>query len=391
MEVLAIIPARGGAKGIPRKNIANIEGKPLIAYTIEQALQSSKISRLVVSTDDPEIFNISIKYGAEVIERPLEISGDTASSESALLHALDFLKNKENYEPDILVFLQCTSPLTLHTDIDDAIEKLIEKQADCSFTAVPFHYFIWGYDKSGVLDGINHEKSTRLRRQDRDKQFLETGSVYVMKADGFKKHKHRFFGKITLHEIPKEHAYEIDEPIDREVVAAIIRARHKTSKLNNILNDIEAVIFDFDGVFTDNKVVVLQNGEEAVICDRGDGMGIESIKSLGIPILVLSKEKVPTLLQRCKKLKIECLHGVDDKLNVLSDWFKRNHISHENTIYVGNDINDIECMRFVGCPVAVADAYEEVKKNAKIILDSNGGNRAIRELCDLITSKYTRK
>ena len=110
LKVLAIIPARGGSKGIPRKNLRKLAGKPLIAYAIETAHASYYVNRIIVSTDDQEIAEVSKGFGAEYIQRPIEISGDSASSESALLHTLEQLYTLEAYEPNLLVFLQCTSP-----------------------------------------------------------------------------------------------------------------------------------------------------------------------------------------------------------------------------------------------------------------------------------------
>ncbi len=130
LGVVAIIPARGGSKGIPRKNIVPVAGKPLVAWSIEAARRASTVQRVFVSTDNGEIAEIAKQWGAEIIGRPVELSGDTASSESALIHALDVLKNEQDYMPDILAFLQCTSPLTLPEDIDGTIETLIAEQAD---------------------------------------------------------------------------------------------------------------------------------------------------------------------------------------------------------------------------------------------------------------------
>ena len=125
MSIISIIPARGGSKGIPRKNIKMLAGKPLIAYNIIESQCSLQIDRVVVSTDDAEIAEVSKSYGAEIVWRPRNISDDEASSESALLYTLSYLKEKENYKPDLLVFLQCTSPLTLSEDIDGTINALI--------------------------------------------------------------------------------------------------------------------------------------------------------------------------------------------------------------------------------------------------------------------------
>ena len=185
MKNIAIIPARGGSKGISGKNICEVNGKPLIAFSIEAALQAMFVDRVVVSTDDKAIADVSIQYGAEVIQRPADISGDLASSESALLHVLDVLDKKENYRPELLVFLQCTSPLTLPGDIDGTIEALLENGADTAFAAAPFHYYVWSQGVGGDMIGINHDKKNRLMRQQRQDQFIETGAVYVMRVPGF--------------------------------------------------------------------------------------------------------------------------------------------------------------------------------------------------------------
>jgi CMP-N-acetylneuraminic acid synthetase len=155
-EILAIIPARGGSKGVSRKNVLPLAGKPLIVHSIEQAQQSKYISRIVVSTDDSEIAAAAVNAGADVIWRPPEISGDGASSESALIHTLQHLDESEGYRPDMLVFLQCTSPLTRTIDIDGTIESMLDKGADTALAVIPFHYFLWKYNRDQDAIGINH-------------------------------------------------------------------------------------------------------------------------------------------------------------------------------------------------------------------------------------------
>lgn len=225
MNAIAVIPARGGSKGIPGKNIKNVAGRPLIVYSIKAALQAEVIDRVIVSTDDQAIANVSEANGAEVIIRPSEISGDEASSESALLHVLDVLARKENYQPDLLIFLQCTSPLTLAEDIDGTVQELIKAEADTSFAAAPFHYFLWSCDANGTVEEINHEKNNRAMRQQREGQFIEAGAVYVMRVPGFLENRHRFFGKIVMHEMPEERCFEIDEPVDLIIAEQLINWR----------------------------------------------------------------------------------------------------------------------------------------------------------------------
>jgi CMP-N-acetylneuraminic acid synthetase len=216
MRILAIIPARGGSKGIPRKNLRMVGGKPLVGRTVELARWTPSVNRVVVSTDDREIEETARNYGAETIRRPAELSGDAASSESALLHVLAQLEKGEDYRPDLVVFLQCTSPLTSPEDVEGTIQTLLKAGADCAFTAAPFHYFIWRQTHTGEAVGVNHESTRRPTRQEREPHFLETGAVYVMRAPGFQRARHRFFGKVVMHTMPTERCLEIDEPADLE-------------------------------------------------------------------------------------------------------------------------------------------------------------------------------
>ena len=387
MKILAIIPARGGSKGIRRKNVRLLAGKPLIAHTIEHARQASSISRVVVSTDDSEIAAVSEQYGAQVVWRPAEISGDTASSESALLHALEYLQEAEGYEPDIVVFLQCTSPLTLPEDIDGTVQVLLDAGADSALAVTPFHYFLWRRDEHGDAVGINHDKRVRPLRQQREPQFLETGAVYVMRTEGFRKAKHRFFGKTAMYVMPPERCLEIDEPVDFIIAETLLRHRQQQMKLDALPDPISALVLDFDGVFTDNRVLVLEDGHEGVFCNRSDGHGLALVRGLRIPVLVLSSEENPVVLARCRKLGLECLHGVRDKQAALSKWLQERGLDAAHVVFVGNDVNDLPCMEFVGCSVAVSDAHPSVEAAASLVLAALGGRGAIREICDLICER----
>lgn len=222
-NAVAVIPARGGSKGIPKKNILTIGGRPLIAHTILAAKAARTIGRVVVSTDDAEIGRVASEWGAEVVWRPTEISGDFASSEAALLHSLDHLRQSEGFVPDLLVFLQCTSPFTASEDIDGTVDALLREHAQTALAVTPFHYFVWRHDSEGEAVGVNHDKSVRLMRQQREPQYLETGAVYVVEVAGFTKHKHRFFGKTAMHVIPQDRVLEIDELEDVRIAEARFR------------------------------------------------------------------------------------------------------------------------------------------------------------------------
>ena len=152
---------------------------------------------------------------------------------------------------------------------------------------------------------------------------------------------------------------------------------------SKILADIKAIAFDFDGVFTDNRVYVAQNGEETVVCDRSDGMGISMLRSAGIPLVIISTEKNPVVAVRGSKLNVDVLQGIEDKLPTLSEWVVAHHLSIDQVAFVGNDINDVECLSAVGFGMVVADAYSVAIDAADFVLSKKGGRGAVREVADL--------
>ena len=380
---VAVIPARGGSKGVPRKNVRDLAGLPLVAHTIRAALAAEHVARVVVSTDDAQIAAVARRFGAEVVDRPAELSGDTASSESALRHALEVL-SAAGEVPPLVMMLQCTSPLTTSDDLDQAVETLLRSSADSCFTAVPFFHFLWRDGEGGEARGVNHDGKIRKRRQDLEPQYLENGAVYVMRTARFLEEGTRFCGKTVICAVSPERLLEIDDPVDFVKAEAVMRFQATDERARLFEAAPSAVIFDFDGVLTDNRVIVDQDGRESATCDRGDGMGIGLLAKAGVPMLILSKERNPVVGARARKLDLECLQGVDDKLPALRKWLEARGLDIERAVYVGNDINDLECMRAVGLAVCPSDAHEEAKRAAGLILDRPGGRGAVRELCDLI-------
>ena len=381
MSTLAVIPARGGSKGIPRKNVALLAGRPMVAWTIDAARGARRVDRVVVSTDDAEIASVSRQWGAEVVMRPAELSGDAASSESALRHVLDSLRESEGYEPELLVFLQCTSPLTLAEDIDGVVERLLESGADTALSVTPFHYFLWREGAGGEAEGVNHEKARRPLRQDREPQYLETGAVYAMRTAGFREAGHRFFGKTVMQGMPAERCGEVDEPEDLVRMDERLRAREAGRWAEALPDAVGAVVFDFDGVFTDNRVAVCEDGTERVSCSRGDGIGIAALQRNcpDIHLLVLSSEENGVVSARCGKLGLECLQGVERKAPALEEWLKSRGVSAAETVYVGNDVNDLECMACVGCGLAVCDAHPDALARARALDAATPGLQALQE------------
>jgi YrbI family 3-deoxy-D-manno-octulosonate 8-phosphate phosphatase len=259
---------------------------------------------------------------------------------------------------------------------------MIQAKADTALAVTRFHYFVWQQDATGDAVGVNHDKAVRLRRQDKDPEFLETGAVYAMLADQFRVARHRFFGKTVVHEMPASRVLEIDEPEDFELAAERLKQRAKVR--SPLPAKVEGIVFDFDGVFTDDHVSVTEDGIESVRCSRRDGMGIEMLRSAGVPMIVISKERNPVVAARCRKLLLDYQQGQDSKLGLLRTWLGDRGLNAENVIYVGNDVNDLECMAAVGCAVTPADAHPKAVAAASIVLAARGGAGAIRELADRI-------
>lgn len=164
--------------------------------------------------------------------------------------------------------------------------------------------------------------------------------------------------------------------------------------LQSLAKRIQLIIFDFDGVFTDNHVLVLQDGTEGVICSRADGLGMEALKRLGVKLIVLSKEENPVVSKRCQKLSIPCIQGCDNKAEILNQEAKKLGISLKEIAYMGNDINDLECLKIVGLPACVIDSHQDVIAVSLYVTQAKGGHGAVREFCDYIVrvkteEKYT--
>ena len=221
VPIIVVIPARGGSKGIPRKNVMMLAGKPLIAWTLEAAFRSASVSDVVISTDDAEIAQVGSRYGAKVVNRPPELSGDSASSETAVLHALDEYVAETGVEPPIVVLMQCTSPIQDVGALDRAIQRVKEGRADSVFSATSFHGFVWT-QRGESLEGVNHSAGERLMRQNRPPEYLETGAFYVMSTDGFRASKHRFFGRVAVELVQKEDCVEIDDAADVVIAERVL-------------------------------------------------------------------------------------------------------------------------------------------------------------------------
>jgi YrbI family 3-deoxy-D-manno-octulosonate 8-phosphate phosphatase len=384
---VAVIPARGGSKGIPGKNLRAVGGVPLVVRAVRAAQSTDRIDLVFVSTDDAHIAAVGGAAGAEVITRPLELSGDLASSESALLHALDQIT--ETHGPvRTLVFLQATSPFIDSRALNDAIASVADGELDVAFSAFETYGFLWAQRSDGRAAAVNHSASTRPRRQDREPHYMETGAFYVMDAAGFRNAQHRFFGRIGIAEVPEASAIEIDDPAQLDIASALAPLFAPTESSQGAV-DVDAIVTDFDGVHTDDTALVGSDGKEYVRVSRSDGMGVSQLRAAGIAFLILSTEANPVVTARASKLRVPVLQNITDKAAALRAWAQQNGHALDRTAYLGNDINDLSAMALVGWPVAVADAHPDVVAAARIVLRRRGGDGAVRELIDRALSART--
>ncbi len=216
MHTVAIIPARGGSKGLKEKNIYPVAGKPLLAWTVLQALTSTSIEKVFVTTDDEAIAKVASEYGAEVIVRPAELAGDKASSESALLHAAEVIEQEYKMPLSTIVFLQATSPLRKPGDIDRAAELFFREEADSLISVTRADDLTLWESRGGKWESVNFDYRNRGMRQDRSTQFIENGSIYIFTPETLVTFGNRIGQKLSVYEMEFWQTWEIDsvEEID---------------------------------------------------------------------------------------------------------------------------------------------------------------------------------
>ncbi|KDR62388.1 MULTISPECIES: acylneuraminate cytidylyltransferase [Streptomyces] len=385
-RVLAVIPARGGSKGVPGKNLAEVGGVPLVARAVHACRTARLVSEVLVSTDDPAIAEAARAAGAITVERPAPLSGDTATSEAAVLHALDTDEARHGRLADVVLLVQCTSPFLTADDVDGVTAAVLEG-ADTAVTAAPFHGFLWRDLATGATPssghGVNHDAAHRPRRQDRPEDLLETGAAYAMRGDGFRAVRHRFFGRTALVRTDPARVLEIDDPHDlarARALAPLLDRNEAPGARRPGPGDVDAVVLDFDGTQTDDTVQIDAEGRERVSVHRGDGLGIAALRDAGIPLLILSTEQNPVVTARARKLRIPVLHGVDRKDEALKQWCDEQGVDPARVLYAGNDANDLPCFALAGWPVAVASAHEPVRRAARAVTTAPGGRGAVREI-----------
>ena len=399
-EILALIPARGGSKGIPRNNVRSFAGYPLIAWSIAAAKQAACVTRLIVSTDDGEIAAVARDYGAETpFLRPSELAQDDTTDLPVFEHALQWLEQNEDYVPEIVVQLRPTSPIRPRDCVDGAVKILLEHpDADCVRGVVPAGqnpHKMWrfaGEDRPmrPLLEVEGISEPYNAPRQTLPPVYWQTGHVDAIRASTIKQKKSLTGDVIYPLVIDPRYTVDIDKLSDWAKYEALVSSGLEMAlpgKAKRPMPEkVDLIICDFDGVITDNRVWVDQEGTETVAAYRSDSIRIRELRAAGIEVMILSSETNRVVEARARKMGVEAIHGVGihEKGLAMLDVLQKKNIRAENVVYIGNDLNDLPCFEVAGWSVAVADAYPEVLHAADFVLSRPGGHGALRELCDLI-------
>lgn len=399
-HILAIIPARGGSKGIPRKNIRPFAGYPLIAWSIAAAKQSSLVTRIIVSTDDEEIASVAREWGAETpFLRPAKLAQDKTTDLPVFEHALKWLEEIEGYHPDVVVQLRPTSPIRPRTMVDEAVNVLLNHEdADCVRGVVPAAqnpFKMWrfnGEEKplSQLLEVPGIAEPYNAPRQVLPPVYWQTGHIDAIRASTIVNKKSLTGDIVYPLVIDPKFTVDIDTLADWAKYEAVIYGGLEVVSPGNprrrMPERVKMILCDFDGVVTDNLVLTDENGKETVSASRSDSMHIKTLREKGVEVMILSSEPNPVVLARAKKMGVEAIHGIgmQDKGRVMREVLEQKKVRAGEVIYIGNDLNDLPCFEIAGWSVAVADAYPEVLRAADHVLTKPGGRGAVRELCEMV-------
>jgi N-acylneuraminate cytidylyltransferase len=381
VKTIAFIPARGGSKSIPLKNIKSICGKPLVYWNINALQNCSRIDEIIIATDSDEIKKTVNDFHfnkVKIFNRSAENATDTASTESVMLEYI----NQSNLKfDDIFILVQATSPLTETKHFEEALEIYSQGHFDSMLTCVRNFRFFW--DENG--EPINYNYHNRPRRQDFNGNLMENGAFYINVVKNILKEKNRLSGKIGIYEMPEYTAVEIDE-LDDWAILENLMYKHIFPK--QAKKEIKLVLSDVDGVLTDSGMYYSESGDELKKFNTHDGMGFQLLRENGIKTGIITSEKTDIVLRRAKKLQIDYLYqGKKEggKLATVKEICEKEKISLENIAYIGDDINCLELLANVGLAACPSDAVDKVKEISNInILSRKGGEGVFREFVEII-------
>jgi N-acylneuraminate cytidylyltransferase len=385
---VALIPVRGGSKSIPLKNIKDINGMPLLYWTMKAACECRYIDKVYVATDSDVIFRTvthlirtsaeNLFAKAELIGRSAASSSDTASTEIVML---EFAKD---YEFDYIALIQATSPLLDAKDLDRGFVALQENHIDSVMSVVRQKRFLWKADENGYGVPLNYDYLHRPRRQEFNGYLVENGAFYITKKQYLLQSKNRISGDIKMIEMPEDTFVEIDEPSDWLFVEMLMKRR--TYELKHPARpEIKMLLTDCDGCLTDGGMYYSEKGDELKKFNAKDGMAFRLLKQMGIIVGIITAEDMQINRNRAKKLNLDILeNGCQDKLAAVGRLCQQYGIEMSNVAYIGDDVNDLAVLQSVGYPCCPANAMSPLKDIAKYVTSAKGGEGVIREVTERI-------
>ena len=375
MRWVALLPLRGGSKSIPGKNLRNIAGRPLYAWSLEAALASGCFDEIHVASDAAAIReDARARFGSriQVVDRAPQNATDTASSEAVMLEIA------ARVECDVLALIQATSPLTRAEDFRAARARFERESLDSLLTGVELKRFFWTHEGQP----LNYDPAHRPRRQDFPGTVMENGAFYFTRSSLLAKTGTRLGGRIGVHVMNAECAAELDEPSDWSLIEDSLRRRL------TIAGNIRMLVVDVDGTLTDGGMYYDGKGEALKKFDTRDAKGMAMLRDAGVRVCVVTAENSAVVDARMRKLGItDYFAGVQDKLGWLREYSAQSAIGAAQIAYIGDDLNDLEALGSVGLSCCPADAVPAVRSAVAYVCSAAGGAGAVREVCDLIRTQ----
>lgn len=391
MTSLAFIPARGGSKSIPLKNIKSFCGYPLLYWNLQELSATKEIDKIVVATDNDEIDDVVNGFNfkkVQVYRRLAKNASDKASTESVILEYLSTLD--QSFDDNRFMLVQATSPLTTRIHFSEGFNKIKSGNVDSVISCSRIKKFLW----SETGQAINYDVNNRPRRQDFKGQLVENGAFYISTIKNIKESKCRISGKIAHYEMPECCLTEIDEPDDWYIAEKLMYKLFPYFP-DNTFKHIKLLATDVDGVLTDAGMYYTEAGDEIKKFNTRDGKGFELLRNQNIKTAMITSENTKMVKWRAEKLKADyVIQGVSgiQKLDELKRVCVLENISLKNCAYIGDDINCIPILESVGVAFCPSDAEKEVKAIKGItILNSIGGSGVFREAVSIIINHQSLK
>lgn len=378
-STVGFIPARGGSKGIPNKNVMPLAGKPLIQWIVEASLNATRLDEVVVSTDSElvrQALSSIVSTKLRIISRGEETATDTATTESAMLEFA------EQNEFENIMLLQATSPLTSSDDIDKAMECFDESKSSV-ISVVESKRFTWDW-QDDQFQSKNYDYNVRPRRQEISPYYIENGALYITSREKLLMDKNRLSKPIFPYVMAEDTLYELDEVQDIRILESLLKKR----ALDHVAEPMKVKLFisDVDGVLTDGSMYYSNNGDELKRFSTYDGVAFARLKEMGIKTALITSEETHIVANRASKMGIdELVQGAKykGKYEAASALATKYGIGMEEVLYVGDDINCVDLLKSVGNKFCPSNAKKEVTAIPGIVkLNTRGGDGVIREILE---------